>query len=253
MSRPTKPLIWEGTFATMAQHVTKDYAPNWAGVTATGESLATLRHTWPEGVKAMEKLPTPELPPRARAKVSDWNQGDVWDLQKLRDGRAPWTRRSKKPAPSRTIIVNIAEGAFVNAQAMLYKAFTAMRLIDELENQGTAVKVVAAMGVYKGWIGHSGHSLALATVKDHDEPLNLGLLATALSPWSLRAFYIGWTETRPFGYEPEGGKGYAELLSEIAKSVPSVFEDEPLMIDRGQCLSLEDARQYIDAQKEANQ
>jgi len=201
---------------------------DWTGVAESKASLDTLRTHWPLGVSLVRDLPSPELPPPHRARVRDWNQGDTWDQQRADEGLAAWTRRVKRPAPVRTVRVNVGESGGTPANSMLYKAYTALQIVDALENQGSLVKVVVESYARDERLNKTWH--VRATVKNEDEPTNLGAIVTAAAPWALRRFIFGAREIkfiRPNGFRTSPGHC-------VSQPLPEDEDEHTITIDRGE-------------------
>ena len=249
-----KTAIIRDTWAQFSARTYREDDPRWSGAAGAGQPAATLAHGWTDGARRLAELSQVDSLPQARAKAADWNQGDDWNPRRLEEGRAPWTRRVKRPAQGRTIVVNVCENASVDAAAMLYKALAATRIADELEAQGVPVEIVAAMYTqqcyYPARDGRcnqttTGDALLIIPVKPHEEPINAALVASALAPWSLRNWGLAMMDEATKTLGPiMGSYGHARPIPSAL--LDTITEDAaPIIIDQGQALSYEDAARIV--------
>ena len=209
----------------------------------TREEADARRYCYPEAVAALANLPEVSAPITSGQFTKAWTDydGDEMDVERFQYGRPFLSRRiretGRRARHVQTIIVNITEPGAVKAKDMLWKAYAAARLVDQLESTGTRCEVFAvchARGTFKNGQAYAAQIL----LKAPDEPLDVAALAAAFTPWTLRRFIFGHMET--VGRCTQG-KGRAEAWP--AELTPP----GALVIETSECLTRQSAADMIRA------
>jgi len=177
---------------------------------ATVEEIHARRWGWVEGIKMLEALPEWKAPPAPGARwVKTWSDydGDDLDPARMMDG-APCLSRRIKDTGRRVrgivrVIVNIAQGCHTAADAMLWKAYAAARLVDSMEAAGQRCEIYAAMYAKHGYT--NGDAYIETKIKAAADPLNVALCLNMFAPWALRYWYLGIMDTTGKATPGHGG------------------------------------------------
>ena len=161
--------------------------------------------------------------------------GDDINYDRLLDGFPPMRKRIKNHGVGSGRLVNIyvivSENCDITSEELLYKANTAIQIVDMLENMGYRVAVYScditedSYGQYQGEQNIS-YQLKIC-VKKHEDSLNKGLILTSISPWFFR-YYMFIHQVGH--YNPGGGLGHSVKLKETESK-------ETIIINKGQCLN----------------
>jgi hypothetical protein len=181
-----------------------------------------------------------------RVVVRKWDDqdGDEMDVERMRDGIPCIRKRVSVAGPRRgsrcvTVYVNLSEHWYTTYYEMLWKTFAACRLVDQLEARGQRVRVVAVKHTTKAYTNGDG-VLFKVTIKEDGEPLNIGLLCAALSPWMFRVWMFATVHQirRENDFVITGNMGF-----------PASFKmdggESACLIDTGECLNRESAERWL--------
>jgi hypothetical protein len=212
---------------------------DWIG--AEYSAIIARKYSWDEGADRVLALPEMSGHTTQAATVRTWHDddGDDGDFERYLMELPHMIRRKKilragQRAVAR-VIVHFGENSNIEAWQMLNKTYAACRIVDQLEAFGTRCEVVAVDRTRCADIHGNDFHLDI-TLKRADDPLNIGLLCTALSPWMLRHWDIVFMISQ---FKTATGFGTVVNVN------PSEFDPNDIIIDRGECLTLEDARQKI--------
>lgn len=174
--------------------------------------------------------------------------GDDLNYDRLLEGFPAMRKRVKTHGIGSGRLINvyvvISENCNVEADKMLNKAYTAMQIVDMLENMGYRVAVYACdstldtNGIWrdKTCIRYE----VRVCLKRHEDSLNKGLILNGISPWFFRYFLFAHQK----GHYKNGPRmGYAVRM-ELAQT------KENIVIDKGECLTKESADEKIQEIKE---
>lgn len=170
--------------------------------------------------------------------------GDDLNYDRLLDGFPAMRKRIRKSGTGVgkfiDIYINICELCNVTYPQLLNKAYTAIKLIDFLENNGFRVAVYSC-DYTRDLFGHyEGESDIFYEVevclKRHEDSLSLGLILTGISPWFFRYHMF---KHQCSHYIPSSGLG---------RTAPCTRESDAntIIINNGECLTKESADQKIE-------
>lgn len=172
----------------------------------------------------------------------DETDGDEMDMVRAYDG-LPFLKRRKRTVGNNTgkfvtIHINIVESWFVGYSHLLNKAFTAASLVNHLQTMGyrvavNVVQLTRSLGSYKGQ--RINKMRLVVPLKKFEEPLNLSLLLTCISPWMFRHWMFRFEAAK---FYVDGGMG-SPLEFHAKDTITDIY------IDNGQCLTPEDADEKI--------
>lgn len=207
----------------------------------TGLPLSEIRkfkYSYPVGVDKIRNLPDFEM--KSKVKVKYWDQFDGFDididrmysdLDFLRNER----KISRLPR-TMDIYINFTESAAIGYSAMLMKAYTALKITDHLETLGVRTALFAcSVSKPDVAIGNDDPYFIEICVKNYSDPVNLGALCTAISPWMSRYWEFLWAAGH-----------YQYLGSSIGKAVNFPEGLKGIIIDKRQCHDLNGARNFIE-------
>lgn len=191
------------------------------------------------GVEKLKHLPDFEiLKPEWQKYFNSFDGFDI-DIDRMHDGLDFLIERRKHSKLPKTmdIYVNFAENASVDYEEILNKTYAALKIIDFLETQGVRVALFAVCYSQLKITGDAMVYLEIK-VKDYPDPVNLGALCTAISPWMLRHWTFLWFCSK--FKDIRMGLGYA-------KEIPNNIKDpKAIYIDNGQCLSQRSAISFVE-------
>lgn len=169
--------------------------------------------------------------------------GDDLNYDRLLEGFPAMKKRIKTHGIGSGRLINvyvvISENCCVNAEDMLNKAYTAIQIVDMLENMGYRVAVYACdstLDVNGRWKDKTCVRYEVRIcLKRHEDSLNKGLILNGISPWFFRYFIFAHQKGH---YKNSPGMGRATLMQlEQTK--------ENIVINCGQCLSKDSADRKI--------
>lgn len=142
-----------------------------------------------------------------------------------------------------TLYVSIGENCWCSANELLQRAYTAMQLVDYLENKGYRTKIVAYTDnrnpgkLWKNNRYYDVDTLTVeVTVKKFEEPLIKGQILTAISPWFFR-YWIFKFWTAKFYMNGGLGQSYRRKVEENKSNI---------YIQTGEALTKEDSEKTIE-------
>ena len=157
---------------------------------------------WPEGVdKALALLEDSGIAAGATQMARRWSHddGERFDVERYYAGLAPWQayHRTAGGTNGRIVRLVVMAGApwTVKAEQIAWRAFAATKAIDQLEECGYRVELVAAYachGVFAADKTRSAPWELRVTVKEADEPVDLSQVAAVLSPAATRYYCFAW-------------------------------------------------------------
>lgn len=203
------------------------------------------RYKWSGGldkVRRLSELDAMVSAARCEKRWSDYD-GDNMDVERYYNEQPFLSRRVQVSGGNRRgqyrIVVNVAENYRVNSENMLWKAYAASRLCDEIESQGNRVEVIVG-GFASGCAEGYGYTWVNCVAKKAQDPVNLGLLCTLMAPWTWRitmfALLYHYEKCSPY-------IGRSHTVREYLGG--DEIENKAILIDTGDCLSHERADVFI--------
>lgn len=168
-----------------------------------------------------------------------YDDGAEGDHERCLAGRAFLRTRKKREGNRRgrcaTIRVNVSESGRIGATSMVWKAYAAATLADQLQLRGIGTKITSEFMTKGASTNNEYSNLHLVvTVKDYNEPLNLGHIAQACAPWQLRCNVFEYmTKHIP---AISRGKGAASKIDALPGEI---------VINQGECLSQSAAKTWL--------
>jgi hypothetical protein len=214
---------------------------DWLGC-ERAEAWTRANNGWQEGAARIAALPECKIDAARNAKTArvwDYEQGDDGDYERYLMELPFMIRRKKQTGGTGGRIVRVrvhaGENSHVDAEQMLWKTYAALRLIDDLESAGYRCEVTEEMAAQKITRNNDYH--CAITVKRADDPVNLPILATAFSPWTLRVLMFSHCSGH-----------IKKCESTYGSSKPLPESDEPgrvIVINKGDCLSKNAAENFL--------
>lgn len=202
------------------------------------------KYNWPGGLNEISRLSELNAMLHATKFEKRWSDydGDSMDVERYYNEQPFLSRRVKTHGGNRRgqyrIVVNLCENSNVNSKNMLWKAYAATRLCDEIESQGNRVEVVIG-SFYSHCIRGYDYTWVQCVGKRAQDPVNQGLLCTLMSPWMLRIPYFAIL----YHYNDCHYRlGHAHTVREY---LGDDVEKHAVVIDTGDCLSHEAADVFI--------
>jgi hypothetical protein len=227
--------------------------PHFTGL-CTGDILK-YKYGYPEGVEKLRSLPELNIRKGGVKYAHRWHEddGDDMDMERYYDGSACMRKRYKTTGASQQgrfveIKVKLDVHGGVTYEGMLWKAYAACRIIDQLEASGVRVKVTVCD--YSTFLCVEGtvYGSLDVTVKQFNQPLNISLLANVCSPWFYRYWMFRY-DFKTFNVDDEGiGRSmtFAEFDDARGKKT-EVSGQDLILIDSLQCLTSSSAETFIKA------
>jgi hypothetical protein len=224
--------------ATPARETISESRARWIG--ASAEEIEARRFTWTEGARQLDQLPELHRSTAKAQRAKRWSSddGDEMHPERFHDERPFMRQRVKVNAGAKRgriqkIRINIGEDCRTQAASMLWKTYAAARIIDSLERAGIRCEVEIVLSARKSFERGRRDYLCRVTVKRPDQPLNLGAITTAASPWALRWHFLNHIATHTDHRPSFGGPQ------------PMPAEAGALDIETGDCLSKYAAERWI--------
>lgn len=203
------------------------------------------RFGWKDGVKRLKELP-PVMAPLSTKKIKYWSwvDGDTCNPDRYYNGMAPLRRRKKIAGHSKygrvcKIVFTPANPWYVKPGQILNQCLTAARITDELESQGCRCELILHY-VARSYDNATNKNFnVVITLKRAQDPLNIATLINAMSPWFMRIYLFSLQLTQ--AARPNQNCGYPKDIP-----VDQYKDDSAIIINRGQCLSLEEAKKFIE-------
>jgi len=174
----------------------------------------------------------------------DDQDGDYMDMERAYEGQPFLRRRVRKVGNNTgkfvTVHINLSEPGMVGHKQMSIKAYTAANIINKLQSMGYAVEV-RVLDVAKGCGTLNDKRIDVLRlsipVKKFDEPLNMSLLLTCVSPWMMRKWMFQFEAAK---VKMSSGMGGAGRFGE-EDNLSNIY------IETGECLSKESAKNKIES------
>lgn len=197
--------------------------------------------SFPVGIERLRKMAEVKVEKPVKIKFYDQFDGFDIDIDRMYEHLDYLIneKKVKKLPKAIDIYVNIGENSDKTYTEMLHKTYASLRIIDHLESLGVRTSVWVAMYTVKPNVNSDGYFEVC--VKKHSDPVNLGALCTAISPWMCRYWGLLWLA----GNFPttKATMGHATRLprEELPKDC--------IVIDNGFCLSETTANNFIESIK----
>lgn len=208
-----------------------------------GMDIANIKknqYGYKEGLDRLEKLNL-NLSLGGSKRDYKWDEldGDDMNYDRLMEGFPAMKKRIKTHGVGSGRLINlyvvISENCNIDSEEMLNKAYTAMQIVDLLENLGYRVAVYScdstldSNGTYKG--ESNVRYEVYVCLKRHEDSLNRGLILNGISPWFFRYYMFAHQKGR---YKNGWGMG---------RSVPLNIKQtkENIVINHGECLNKDSA------------
>jgi hypothetical protein len=150
------------------------------------KDIEKYKYSYPLGVQLLNNIKF-DLPEQKR-RIKYYNQIDGYDInvERLFDER-DYLLNKKNIYDSKivNIYVNLSVPYTLSYENMLNKTKTVISICDYLEQQGISTNVFSCAYL----LAHDNKKTEIIyeiKIKDSNEPINIGLLATSISPWFLR-------------------------------------------------------------------
>lgn len=191
-----------GTYRATRKNPNAKEFTDWNNPSFIGREFSSLREavnasieTWQEGLETIMEMINeikdarlPTLTSRKRKRSFNEHGGDEIDLDKMRSGQAYWNKPERQKVAgvgTMTIIADIAAVGAVRPKEMLWRGAAAIALTHLLEEAGYRVKLLSSFVRQYCYLDRAD-KLVSSTVKDHRDPLNIGVAASAVSAWYFR-------------------------------------------------------------------
>ena len=172
--------------------------------------------------------------------TTKWDEfdGDNLDMERLMEGNPALVLRKrtsgKKIGKFILINVNIEESAFVTAEELLWKTYTAAKLVESLEASNYRVQInIKSVGKRPGTFKGSVVDLYCITIpiKKYSQSISLSLLITTISPWFFRYWVFKFLHA---SFNTYGSLGTPGSITDMPEKETEEFIID---IDHGECLS----------------
>lgn len=210
------------------------------GLTIT--EIHKSRFSYKKGLDELKEIESDNYLVGTRTYKYDETDGDDINYDRLLDGFPALIKRvsGKIKGTGRiiNIYINIAEACFVSYKQMVYKTYTAIRIIDMLEQQGYRVCVYSCTyGKDIGKLNGKNVNIKLhVCIKKPEDPIIKALLMTCISPWFFRYYVFCYFHSICHSNEWLGSP-----LKFNKKST-----NENIYIDNGECLNEMTANKKIE-------
>jgi hypothetical protein len=208
------------------------------------------KFSYPFGVEKLRQMEDVKFEKEVKVRYFDSFDGYDININRMLDGLdfLVNTRKVRKLPKAIDIVVNVAENAYVNYEAMLHKTYAALKITDQLETAGVRVAVwVAFSSENSGRNTEKGRwedAYVEVCVKQYADPVNLGALCTTISPWFMRHWILLWLTSR----WPITASG----MGQAAAIPPDMKRPGTITIESGNCLSQNSANVFINQLKIAS-
>lgn len=214
---------------------------NWLGV-EDRDQIIERKYSYKEGLDQLKQIEDFYVGGSKNKYKYDENDGDDMNFDRFLEGLPSLKKRIKTLGKGNgkfiNLHINISENSWCSANSLLIRSYTAMRIIDYLENKGYRIGVyvyadVARIGKYNGTEIDNLHTEI--QIKKPDEPLIKPLILTAISPWFFRFWLFKFWQAK--------FNTFWTLGSSIQKNYEDTSTD--LYIKNGECLKPLDAEDRI--------
>lgn len=232
-----------GTTYYSKQHESGSYTRQYAKFNgATRKEIMERKHSWPEGVSKLKELVDMEkVITKQWVKIWSDDDGDEMDLERYYNDM-PFLQKRIKALGTRSrgnnvqkILINVWENCNITAEKMLWKTYTAVKIADELESQGTRCEILL-VGAGENIDKRERKIDFEILIKDASEPINTGLLCAVFSPWFFRywIFHLLYSHI----------ENVTSYLGNAAR-FPKDKAENCIVIDSGTALSRDSANNFL--------
>lgn len=231
----------EGNKQDLEEHLQRDES-NFRGMSLN--EIQKNKYCYKKGLDSLKELELNiNVGGSRRHFIYDEFDGDDLNYDRLLEGFPAMRKRVKTHGIGSGRLVNvyvvISENCCIGANEMLNKAYTAMQIVDMLENMGYRVAVYACdstLDTSGKWRNKTGIRYEVRIcLKRHEDSLNKGLILNGISPWFFRYFIFAHQKGH---YKNGPGMGRATTMNlEQTK--------ENIIINCGECLCKDAADRKI--------
>jgi hypothetical protein len=223
---------------------------SWIGL--SHENIYKSKYSYPVGVEKIRSFK--ELDIDSPRKVKHYNAFDGFDIdidRMYENMNFLVDKIKRKKAPKYLdIYINISEGCFVDYESMLNKAWAAISIVDNLENQGIRCSVFAIsckrMILKDKPSSPRDEYMIEICLKKHNDSLNLGAICAGISPWMFRYWEILWSLGNINDSYVDGG------MSNPMGIPRNMIDSNSIVIDKGECFTHDSATQFVKEIQETN-
>lgn len=224
---------------------------NWGSLKDTNaaiEEIMKRRFTYRKGIQQLQKE-AQSMVQGFKRKVYKWNEldGDDLSMERLRDHLPAMRKRTYDQGNKFGNFISLCfmggVTANVSSERMRIKTGTAIKLINFFESIGKRVEVILFYkSSYSGqWRNKQVNPLVIEIlVKRFTDPMNIGLINTALSPWTFRYWKFLFMDAKFHG---DSGRGFSKDITE--EDITFRKGSHPIIINTYDCLSQEESDQFI--------
>jgi len=173
---------------------------------ASLEEIKKRKYQYREGLIRMKELKKElfDIGKKSFKRIWSEEDGDEMDYERFIDDK-PFLERTinvnkaKKRGKFISIYIDVTVAWFVDSDDLIWKCISAGKIIESLELQGYRTEVVTIVrvhniGTYKGQEVERCNTKIM--LKRFNDPLNMSLLLTCISPWFFRYWvFLFWTAT----------------------------------------------------------
>ena len=215
----------------------------WIGL--SNKDIKESKWSYEKGLDQLKEIEN-DLPvggSKAMYKYDEFD-GDDMNYDRMLEGQPCMKKRVKTSGVGTgkiiNIHINVAECCDVEYTEFLSKAYTAMRLVDYLEERGYRVGIYTVVyarnvGTYKG--KDLDDFLLEVCIKKHEDPIIKPLILTCISPWFFRFHVFQFWEAT---LKPRWGYGCSKKMNKQDTT-------SDIYIDNGECLNEHSAKDKIDS------
>lgn len=227
--------IWEGI------HTRDD--PRWIGLSL--EEIQKSKYNYIKGLENLKKIEKDiTLGGRKHVYKYDDSDGDDMNMDRYLESLPCMKKRIHKHGKGNGKFVNlhvsICENCRCSSESLLTRSYTAMRIIDMLEEEGYRVQIIAYADNENAGRTVQDEQIDMLSVevvvKKYEDPLIKGQILTAISPWFFRYWMFKfWTAK----FRMADGLGHSCRLKK-EESVSDIY------IQTGEALTENDAEKTIE-------
>lgn len=216
--------------------------PRWVGLKKS--EILNSKFFYNKGLDKLESLTDELLAGGSKTEFKyDENDGDDMNYDRFIEGLPSLKKRVRtggnKNGKFVHLHVGVCECCAVDAEDMLYKSYTAVKIADYLEQQGYRVQIstfaeVENLGYFKS--DRIDYLLVEVTIKKFEDPLLLPTMLACVSPWFFRYhMFRFWTAKFRCGWG----------LGHVPRQTRQSNRDD-IYISSGDCLNEERAKEKIE-------
>lgn len=211
--------------------------PEWVGLSR--EKILESKFSYKEGLDNLKKIEEDLFLGGSRKKYKyDEFDGDDMNYDRFLEQMPAMKKRIRNHGAGQGKFINlhvcICENAWCSSESLMIRAYTVMRLVDYLEDQGYRIGVSVYtdtnnVGSYRGEKINLLHVEVM--VKKPEETLIRPLILTSVSSWMFR-FWM---------FKFRAAKFYVDPCMGVSASVKYTETKQDIYIGRGECLTTGDA------------